>query len=142
MEVLLSDPVDYYWDFDDPHNFAADGPAPGTYQFSDGATGPVGRAADAVAAQVTVDQVRWAIKWNRDKIALGMAAPEVATRFVVGPGAGAGGVGIEGGRPACHFITFAGRLQQSPEETMQRLTDTLNFTNQPKVVVYGLEQRR
>ncbi|NMD35665.1 MAG: hypothetical protein GYA73_07255, partial [Planctomycetes bacterium] len=42
VEVVLSEPVGHYWDFDDPANFAADGPAPGRYLFSTGAAGPVG----------------------------------------------------------------------------------------------------
>ncbi len=141
LEVVLNEPVGYYWDFDDPQLFAADSPSPGTYLFSDGTTGPVGSNAEAVAGQVKVARANWAIKWNQQKLALGMAAPEVAARFVVGPGAGAGGVGIEGGPPAGHFITFAGVLRQSPDETMQRLQQTLDFTNQPKVVVWKLQEK-
>jgi hypothetical protein len=141
LEVVLTDPVQYYWDFDNPLNFAADSPTPGTYLFANGATGPVGRAADQVAAQVKADQVRWAVKWSADKLALGLATPEVATRFVVGPGDGAGGVGIEGGVAASHFVTYAGQLEQSPAETMQRLATSLDFANQARVIVHGLEQR-
>ena len=115
MEVTLSEPVNYYWDFDDPQNFSGDGPHPGTYLFSNGSTGPVGRVADNVSAQVKADRANWAIKWNQQQLALGLATPEVATRFVVGPGAGAGGVGIEGAEPASHFVTFAGQLRQPPE---------------------------
>ncbi len=142
LEVVLSDPVGYYWDFDDPQLFAADSSTPGTCQFSDGTTSPVGSNAVGVAAQVKTGSAKWAIKWNEQKLALGLTTPEVATRFVVGPGAGAGGVGIEGGTPAGHFITYAGLLQLTPEETMVRLQQTLDFTNQPKVVVWALEQKR
>ena len=53
-----------------------------------------------------------------------MTTPEVAARFVIAPGAGAGGVGIEGSPAASHFITFAGQLDAEPAVTMQRLTDT------------------
>ena len=60
MEVLFSDPVGYYWDFDNPQNFAADGPTPGKYLFSNGATGAVGREADGVPAQVKADSVHGA----------------------------------------------------------------------------------
>ncbi len=141
MEVVLNEPVGYYWDFDDPQLFAADSPHPGTYLFSDGATGPVGSNADNVAGQAKAARATWAIKWNQQKLALGMTSPEVATRFVVGPGAGAGGVGIEGGPPAGHFITFAGVLRQSPDETMRHLQQTLDFTNQPKVVVWKLQEK-
>ena len=95
-----------------------------------------------MSAQVKADRANWAIKWNEQQLALGLATPEVATRFVVGPGAGAGGVGIEGAEPASHFVTFAGQLRQPPEQTMTRLIQTLDFTNQPRVVVHGWEEKR
>ena len=31
MEVLLDEPTPIYWDFDNPTNFAADGPTPGAW---------------------------------------------------------------------------------------------------------------
>jgi len=46
MEVLLGEPVGHYWDFDNPKNFAADGPTPGAWLFSSGQTGRVGRESD------------------------------------------------------------------------------------------------
>ncbi|MHB8957447.1 MAG: glycoside hydrolase family 20 zincin-like fold domain-containing protein [Pirellulaceae bacterium] len=141
MEVTLSDPVDYYWDFDNPQNFSADGPTPGQYLFSDGATGSVGREADAVAAQVKADKAQWAIKFNDERLAVGLTTPETAARFVVGPGAGAGGVGIEGSPPASHFVTFAGRLDNEPALTMELLRQTLDLRNQPSVTLYAVEKR-
>ena len=45
LDVLLSEPTSGYWDFDAPKNFAADGPTPGQWLFSDGRTGAVGRQA-------------------------------------------------------------------------------------------------
>ena len=142
IEVMLSDPVGYYWDFDNPQNFAADGPTPGTYLFADGATGAVGREADGVPAQVKADGVRWGIKWNQDRLALGLITPEVATRFVIAPGAGAGGVGVEGTPLASHFITFAGPLDAEPAVVMQRLTDTLDLRQRAAVILYAIEARR
>ena len=50
--AVLTEPTSLYWDFDDPKNFAADGPTPGTWLFSNGQSGPVGREADGVPAQV------------------------------------------------------------------------------------------
>ena len=47
IEVLLNEPALVYWDFDNPKNFAADGPTPGQWLFSDGQSGPVGREAAA-----------------------------------------------------------------------------------------------
>ena len=141
MEVVLSDPWGYYWDFDNPKNFAADGPTPGKYLFSNGATGALAKEADGVAAQVKADGVCWAVKFNPQKLALGMVTPETAARLVVGPGAGAGGVGIEGEPLAAHFVTYAGPLAAEPAETMNRLQQTLDFRKQPEVVLYGLQAR-
>jgi hypothetical protein len=142
IEVVLSDPVGYYWDFDNPQNFAADGPTPGQFLFPNGATGTVGREADGVPAQVKADSVQWGIKWNDDRLALGMITPEVAARFVIAPGAGAGGVGIEGSPPASHFITFAGQLDAEPAVVMQRLTETLDLRQRPAVTLYAVEEKR
>ena len=142
MEVVLNEPVGHYWDFDNPRNFAADGPTPGTYLFSTGATGPVGKEADGVPAQVKAAGAFWGIKYNAEKIALGIATPEAAANHHVAPGAGAGGVGIEASAAAAHFVTFAGRLAAEPAETMRRLQQTLDFRNQPLITVGALEARR
>jgi len=141
MEVVLNEPVGHYWDFDDPKNFAADGPTPGTYLFSNGKTGPVGKQAEGVHAQVKMGGVRWAMKFNGEKLALGLATPEVASHFVLAPGAGAGGVGLEQSPAAGHFITYAGILEAEPAEAMNRLTETLRFDNQPKVVLYAVQPK-
>ena len=139
MEVVLSEPVWYYWDFDNPKNFAADGPTPGKYLFSNGATGAVKKEADGLAGQVKADHVAWAVKFNKDKLALGLVTPETTPAFTIGPGGGFGGVGIESSTPASHFVTFAGVLDNAPAATMDRLLKTLDFRNPPEVVLYALE---
>lgn len=141
VEVSLSEPVGYYWDFDNPKNFAADGPAPGTYLFANGETGPVGREIDGVPAQVKADNVQWAIKYGADRVALGLVAPEAAARMVIAPGSGAGGVGIEGSPPVSHVVTFAGILSGEPNVTMDRLCHSLDLRNQPEVTVFAPEPR-
>ena len=141
MEVVLDEPAGHYWDFDDPKNFAADGPSPGTYLFSDGRTGPVGKEANGVSAQVETAGVFWGIKFNKDRLALGLATPEVAAVHHVAPGAGAGGVGIEASPPAGHFVTFAGLLADEPAAVINRLRQTLDFRNPPGVVVHGLQAK-
>ena len=141
MEVDLNYGVEYYWDFDNPDNFATDRPTPGTYLFSDGATGPVGRMADGVPAQVRAANAHWGIKSNDDRLALGIATPEIAAHHCIGPGAGSGGVGIEQSRPASHFVTFAGQLDAEPREVMERLRQTLDFRNQPEVILYAVQPR-
>lgn len=139
MEVVLAEPVSYYWDFDDPKNFAAEFSTPGKYLFSNGATGPVGKHADGVPAQVKAHGVTWGIKFNDQKLALGLATPETAAHFCIAPGSGAGGVGIEGPIPASHFVTYAGLLEVEPAATMNRLQRTLDFRHPPQVVVYAME---
>ena len=94
-EVALNSPSGYFWAFDDPKNFAADGPTPGTYLFSTGATGAVGKEADTLAAQVWAPGATWgASDWPGT--CLGMITPDTPALHVVAPGAGVGGAGIEG----------------------------------------------
>jgi hexosaminidase len=141
MEVFLDAPTTLYWDFDNPKNFAADGPTPGTWLFSNGHSGQVGREADGVPAQVRAPDTRWSIKFNNDKLALGLATPDTAALHLVAPGAGAGGVGIEGSPPAQHFVTFAGLLELAPAEMMNRLQKTLSLKQPVSVKVYALQPR-
>ena len=142
VEVVLNEPVGRYWDFDAPRNFAADGPSPGTYLFSNGATGRVGKESDGLAAQVKAPNAQWGIKFNPQKLALGIATPETAALHYVAPGAAAGGVGIEASPPASHFVTFAGVLEAGPAETMRRLQETLDFRKQPEVVLGAVEEKK
>jgi hypothetical protein len=139
MEVVLGEPVSYYWDFDDPKNFAAEFSTPGKYLFSTGAGGPVGKHADGVPAQVRAGSAHWAIKFNDQKLGLGMVIPEAAASFCIAPGSGAGGVGIEGSIPASHFVTFGGLLGCGPGETMTRLQQTLSFRSPPEVILHAIE---
>ena len=141
MEVVLNEPVGHYWEFDNPKNFAADGPSPGTYLFSDGTTGPVSRDGPFTETQVRVPNVHWGIKFNADRLALGLATPEAPASFVIAPGAGSGGVGIENSPLTSHFVTYAGLLESEPGETMSRLRATLDFQNQPKVVFYAIQAK-
>ena len=138
-EVTLNAPVGYFWAFDDPRNFAADGPTPGTYLFSTGATGPVGKQADGVEAQVKAGGAQWSAKFLPGRMALAMVTPEVATQHVIAPGSGAGGVGIEGGPPASHFIIYGGALEGEPAALVKRLQQTLDFRSQPEVSVFGVQ---
>jgi hypothetical protein len=141
LEVFLDEPTSIYWDFDNPRNFAADGPTPGTWLFSNGQSGAVGREADGVPAQVEAPNTYWGIKFNDDKLALGLITPETPALHHVAPGSGAGGVGIESSPPAQHFITFAGILQSAPAEVMNRLQQTLDLKRPVSVRVYGWESK-
>jgi len=141
IEELLNEPATVYWDFDNPKNFAADGPTPGQWLFSDGKSGRVGREADGVPAQVKAPNTYWGIKHNPDRLALGLVTPETATLHVIAPGAGAGGVGVEGTPPALHFVTFAGLLLAPPAETMNRLQTTLNLKRPAEVRLHAIQNR-
>ncbi len=141
LEVLLSEPSSLYWDFDNPKNFAADGPTPGTWLFSDGRSGPVGREADGVPAQVKAPNTYWGVKYNADRLALGLVTPETAASHVIAPGAGAGGVGIENSPPVRHLVTYAGRLVTAPAETMNRLRKTLDLEQAIEVRLYAAQTR-
>jgi hypothetical protein len=141
IEILLNEPTSIYWDFDNPKNFAGDGPTPGQWLFSDGQSGLVGREAEGVPAQVKAPNTYWGIKHNSARLALGLVTPETSTLHVVAPGAGAGGVGIESSPPALHFVTFAGLLTAPPAETMNRLRTTLDLKRPAGVRLYSLQAR-
>lgn len=141
VEVILNEPVTYYWDFDNPANFAADGPTPGEFLFSNGRAGPVGKQADGVAAQVKAGGAQWAVKFNREGLVLGLITPEMPASFVIAPGSGAGGVGIESSPPISHFVTYGGQCQEQPQQLMERLRQTLAFRDQPEVVLYAVERK-
>jgi hypothetical protein len=78
---------------------------------------------------------------NPDRLALGLVTPETATLHVIAPGAGAGGVGIEGSTPALHFVTFAGLLTAPPAETMNRLRTTLDLNRPAGVRLHPVQAR-
>jgi hypothetical protein len=141
LEVFLSEPTPIYWDFDDPKNFAADGPTPGTWLFSDGQSGLVGREADGVPAQVKAPGTFWGAKFSADKLMVGLLTPGTPALHVVAPGSGAGGVGIEGSPAARHFVTFAGRVPAAPGETMNRLQATLDLKHPVAIRLHALQPR-
>lgn len=141
MEVVLSEGVGYYWDFDNPQNFAADGPTPGKYLFSNGSSGDVGKQSQGVAAQVTAHGAVWGIKFNDKKLALGLLTPETGARHRLAPGAGAGGVGVEASNDVSHFVTFAGVMETDPTQTMNRLRNSLSFKTQPVVILHAVQAR-
>jgi hypothetical protein len=141
IEVLLNEPASVYWDFDNPKNFAKDGPTPGQWLFSDGQSGLVGREAEGVPAQVKAPNTYWGLKHNPDRLALGLITPEIPALHIVAPGAGAGGVGIESSAPALHFVTFAGVLNAPPAETMNRLQTTLDLKRPAGICLHSIQAR-
>ena len=140
-EVTTEEPVTTYWDFDNPENFASDGPTPGEYLFSNGVTGKVGAKTQGSSAQAHGRGVSWAIKFNAQQLALGLAVPEANVTGVVGPGGGMGGVGVEYSTPVSHFVTFGGTLAAEPRAVMEGLCHALDVRNPPVVTLYALEPR-
>lgn len=140
-EIALNEAASFFWAYDDPKNFAADGPTPGRYLFSTGATGEVGRQAAGVGAQVKAANALWGIKYVPGQLALGLATPGAAVRHVIAPGSGAGGVGIEGPQGAARFLLFGGALEEDPASRMTRLVQTLDPERPPVVTVYALQAR-
>jgi hypothetical protein len=141
LDVITTDSTGYYWNFDDPDLFAADGKTPGTYLFSNGKTGPTPPKGNSVDLQIREPGVYWAIKTNEQGFVHGMTTPEARSRFVIGPGGGMGGIGIEGSEARSHFVTLGWRLSQDMSaEFMDQILETYNLKNQPVVVQYAQEQ--
>jgi len=134
VEVFLEFLAGYYWAFDRTENMAADRPQPGTAIFSNGATAPV--PASNVQEQVVQPDTLWAAKHRADGLTLGLLTPEASIYHHVGPGGGWGGVGLERGGEAAHFITFAD-VTADPAATMERLRATLN-TQKPVAIKRGV----
>ncbi|MCL2623922.1 MAG: hypothetical protein FWD31_09685, partial [Planctomycetaceae bacterium] len=141
LDVITSYPTGYYWNFDDPDLFAADGKTPGTYLFSNGKTGPTPPKGASNDLQIKESGVFWAIKTNEQGLMHGMTTPEATSRFVIGPGGNMGGIGIESGDARSHFVTLAGVLaKNTPSGIMDQIRETYNLKNQPVVTQYAQEQ--
>ena len=140
-EIEVDPPPTYYWDFDDPRYLSGDSHSPGTYLCSNGETGPVKKLTDKFASQVKVHNVSWAVKFNKEKLFLGMLLPDGPAHMVIGPGGGMGGIGIEHTRPVSRFVTIAGALADDPRQTMERLQKTLDMRNPPRVTVYAIQYK-
>ena len=136
LDVITTNQTGYYWDFDNPELFAADGETPGKFMFSNGMTGSAPSRGSTIDFQTRGNGSYWGIKYNPSGIALGMATPEGLSDFVIGPGGGMGGVGIQGAART-HFVTFAGLLPDAfPDRMMDRLKETFNLKHQPRVICY------
>jgi hypothetical protein len=90
---------------------------------------------------VKARNVLWGIKYNPQKLALGMATPAAPALHCIAPGSGAGGVGIEGSRPVSHFVIFAGLLEQEPAETMNRLARSQDLRHQAEITLHAAQHR-
>lgn len=141
IEIVLNAAKPWFWNYDRTKNFAADGPTPGTYLFSNGRKGAVGRQADGLDAQVKQSNVTWSAKSRRDGLLLALITPEVRARHVVAPGAGSGSVGIEHSPLVSHFITYGGVTSGDPKPLLDALQQTLSLREQADVVLHGVQTR-
>jgi hypothetical protein len=141
IDVILTEKTGYFWNFDDPDIFAADGNTPGTFLFSNGITGPTPPKGNSISLQTREQDVSWAIKTNENGLIHGLTTPESPTCFVIGPGSGMGGVGIETHDSHSHFVTYAGSLAKDQSASiMDKVRDTYNLKNQPVVILYAQER--
>ena len=80
----------------------------------------------------------WVVKYLPDALALGLIVPEERTMLAVAEDQ----VGIEGADIGLtHLATYGGTLAGPPGEVMRRLQYSLDFRNQPKIVVHALQTR-
>ena len=141
VEVTLNNSVGWYWEYDEARTFAPDGPTPGSFLFSDGFTGKVGRVADGTSAQMKRNRVSWSAKHRPDGLLLALLTPETKALHVVGPGGGWGGVGLEGSVPVAHFVTYGGTVAGGVKQALDTLQQTLSLRDRVSVTVCREEAR-
>ncbi|AKJ64671.1 glycoside hydrolase family 20 zincin-like fold domain-containing protein [Kiritimatiella glycovorans] len=141
VRVSMIPATGWYWNYDLVDNFAADRATPGRYLFSDGKTGPVGRAADAIRAQIKSAGVRWSAKTRDDGLLLALITPGQSVEHTVGPGAGSGGVGVQiGNSRVSHVINVGGMADRAPQAWLDDLERTWSLEAEPEIVVYRDER--
>jgi len=141
VEVTFSRPVTYYWDFEDPALFQPGEPGGARFIFENGAEGPAPTPPGDVSQQVSAEGVHWGGKYVPCGLLLAVLTPDDATRLVVGPGAGAGGVGIERAAPVSHFVTYCDVPDSAPATVLSGLVGALRLDALPEVTAYGIESR-
>jgi hypothetical protein len=139
VEVTMNSGQSWFWCYDDIALMGADSPTLATFLFSNGDTGKVKRTAPTSECQERRPNVHWGAKFVPGSILLALITPEVAATHVVGPGAGMGGVGVEGSPPVAHFIIYGGPCPPSPKETLDQLRAGLDYRNQPAVEAYAVQ---
>lgn len=138
-EIMLARPMSFYWDYDNVSNFAADKGTPGTALFSNGHSEPVCKSDETIHA--VGYGTTWSAKTRTDGLVLANLTPEVAATHMTGPGGGWGGVGIEGGAPAAHFITLADKIEGDPAALLNTVQQTLDLRHQPQMWIGKAERR-
>lgn len=139
VEIMLARPVNFYWDYDNLANFAADRGKPGTSLFSNGEKQPVCASTEQVHG--VGPDCHWGAKTRADGFVLANITPEVKVTHMTGPGDGWGGVGVEGGPETGHFVTFADKLEGDPAPVLNAIQQTFDLRWQPKLSI-GKPERK
>ena len=138
LDVTTTYPTTYYWNFDAPDVFAADGKTTGQFLYSGGKTGPT----PSNQHETVWAYGFWALKSNSKGLVHGITTPEASSPFLVGPGGGYGGIGVQAYEARYHFVTLAGMYpNNTPQDIMGKIQDVFNFKNQPVVIQYAAEHR-
>ena len=138
FEAVLEHGIGYYWDFDDPSVMGRESKTPGEYLFSDASKGAVGPVDQVSAAR---PNTTWGLKRRGDGFTLASITPGASCTHRVGPGGGMGGVGIEGGGEAWHFVTFCDAVKDDPAAVCNTLGATLDLRSQPAMAVGPIQSR-
>ncbi|HOD82459.1 MAG: O-GlcNAcase NagJ precursor [Planctomycetes bacterium ADurb.Bin126] len=138
FEVALDRPVGYYWDFDDDALMSAGSATPGRATFSDGHQADVGKAGELSLAR---PGTTWGFKRREDGLTLALITPGAGCTHRVGPGGGMGGVGVEGGGEAQHFVTLCDVIGDDPAGRCRSLDATLDLRSPPKVFAPPAEEK-
>ncbi|MHB1455688.1 MAG: glycoside hydrolase family 20 zincin-like fold domain-containing protein [Armatimonadota bacterium] len=142
VEVTYNAPCSWFSCYDDISLMGADSPTPAQCLFSDGYSEQVRKNGDAASSQIARDNVNWVSKYVENGILFTLLTPETRTRLMAGPGSGMGGLMIEGGQPAAHFVIYGGSCPSSVPDTLNRLQTALDFTNQPTITVHSMMERK
>jgi len=127
-DTRLSDPVNFFWSYDDPSVMNAAAQTPAAYRYSDGTTGPL----PALSAYSIADTASWVAKFRADGYVLGLISPEAKPTLRAGPGGSMGGVGVEGSGATNHLLTYSD-VTAGSWNTVSDLYDSVSRLSQAKV---------
>lgn len=139
VEIMLSQPTDIYWNYDDTAVMAGDSETPGTARFSDGTQAPVPKSTERVHLTAAGERkALWSAKFRGDGLTLGLITPAEPTLHMIGPGGGWGGIGIEQSNPCRWFVMFAD-VAPDTWRTVRSVADTFSMQPPVKAVISGVE---
>lgn len=141
VDCTLSAPTSYFACFDDPALLGPASSNPGVFLFEDGWSGPVKPVTNGTDSQERRSGQRWCAKYAPGAALLALLTPEVRTTHLVGPGGGMGGVVVEGGAGASHFVMVGGACPPSPAEALNALCETMDRSRPVQALVHAIEGR-